>query len=237
MIVDPDLIVVADETLLADPAAGVLKGCDAASAVFVNTAQDGREVKAKYQIPCEVLTADLTALTMETLGRRSALSAPLGAVACALADVGPVEVVTDAVGDELEQLGVSPEMIEKNLEAARRAHSGFTAIGVQRRQARDTRVEMHRPAYAPGVEGVSVVQAPGNSAKRHTGSWRLFRPVIDLNACTRCGICFALCPDGAISLDANGYPVVDYDNCKGCMICGHECPIHCIAEQKEVRAW
>jgi pyruvate ferredoxin oxidoreductase gamma subunit len=237
VIVDPDLIVVADETLLADPAAGVLKGAESASAVLVNTPQDGQEVKAKYQLPCAVLTADLTALTMEILGKRSALSAPLGAVACALAGVGPVEVVLGAVRDELEELGLGPEMIEKNLEVARRAHSAFTPIEVQRRQARATRSQMHRPVYTPGVEGISVVQAPGNSAQRHTGSWRLFRPVIDLSACTRCGICFALCPDGAISLDANGYPVIDYDNCKGCMICSHECPIHCIAEQKEVRAW
>jgi len=96
---------------------------------------------------------------------------------------------------------------------------------------------MHVPAFISGTEGVPVISALGNSRVRHTGSWRVFRPDIDLDACTRCGICFALCPDGAITLDANACPVIDYDNCKGCMICYQECPIHCIREEKEVRAW
>ena len=65
---------------------------------------------------------------------------------------------------------------------------------------------MHAPVYVAGPQGVPIIYTPGNSAARHTGSWRVFRPIIDLDACTLCGICFAYCPDGAITLDAHGYP-------------------------------
>jgi pyruvate ferredoxin oxidoreductase gamma subunit len=236
-VVDPDLILVADETLLTDPAAGVLVGHELVSAVFVNSRREGPSLASQHAIPCPVLTLDLTALTMELLGRGSALSAALGAAACALAGLKPVDLVIRAVREELADLQLSSEAIDRNIEAARRAYASLPAVRLRDRPLPGTACSMVTPAYVAGPEGVPVLHAPGNSPLRHTGSWRVFRPAIDLDACTRCGICFALCPDGAITLDANAYPVIDYDNCKGCMICSQECPIHCIQEQKEVRAW
>ena len=59
-----------------------------------------------------------------------------------------------------------------------------------------------------------------------------------LDVCTRCGICFVRCPDGAIALDERGYPIIDYDHCKGCMECWDQCPVPGgIRKEKEVRAW
>jgi 2-oxoacid:acceptor oxidoreductase delta subunit (pyruvate/2-ketoisovalerate family) len=102
------------------------------------------------------------------------------------------------------------------------------------------------PREADTVAGVEhahpVLAAPsvldvGNAIQRQTGAWRVERPLIDRNVCTRCGLCFVECPDGAISLDEEGYPVVDYDHCKGCMICRHLCPLHAIEHEQETRAW
>ena len=61
--------------------------------------------------------------------------------------------------------------------------------------------------------------------------------LVDLDRCTRCGLCFVRCPDGAIALDEEGYPVIDYDHCKGCMICRQICPIHGIEVKRETEAW
>jgi pyruvate ferredoxin oxidoreductase gamma subunit len=234
-VTDPDLILVADETLLADPAAGVLTG-EFASAMFVNSTREGSSLRGLYAIPCPVLTLDLTSMTIELLGRGSALSAALGAAACALAGLKPDDLVIDAVREELADLRLPPEMIDRNIEVARRAYARLPAVRLRDRP-RMAAGPMVAPAHVTGPESVPLIQAPGNAAVRHTGAWRVFRPVIDLDACTRCGICFALCPDGAIALDAHAYPVIDYDNCKGCMMCYQECPIHCVREQKEVRAW
>jgi pyruvate ferredoxin oxidoreductase gamma subunit len=236
-VADPDLILVADETLLADPAASVLGGREFASAVFVNSSREGSSLAGEYAIPCPVLTCDLTALTLEQLGRGSALSAALGAAGCALAGLKPVDRVLQAVRQELADLHLTPEMIDRNLEAARSAYASLPVVPLRERLLSGTACSLVTPIPLAGPEGVPVIQAPGNSPLRHTGSWRVFRPVIDLDACTHCGICFALCPDGAITLDANAAPVIDYDHCKGCMMCRQECPIHCIREEKEVRAW
>jgi len=236
-VTDPDLILVADETLLADPAAGVLIGREFPSAVFVNSAREGSSLAGQYAIPCPVLTLDLTGMTIDLLGRGSALSAALGAAGCALAGLKPADLVIRAVREELADLRLTPEMIDRNIETARRAYMSLPAVQLRDRPLLRTACPMVAPTYVTGPEGVPIIHSPGNSPLRHTGSWRVFRPVIDLDACTRCGICFALCPDGAITLDAHAFPIIDYDNCKGCMMCFQECPIHCIREQKEVRAW
>ena len=70
------------------------------------------------------------------------------------------------------------------------------------------------------------------STVNKTGSWRVFRPVVDLSKCRKCTICWKFCPDAAITL-VDGEPVVDLAYCKGCGICAHECPAKCIEMVKE----
>jgi len=66
-----------------------------------------------------------------------------------------------------------------------------------------------------------------------TGSWRTFRPIIELAKCTRCELCWKFCPDVAIVLDGDGWPAIDYEHCKGCGICEVECSPKAIAMEKE----
>ena len=65
-----------------------------------------------------------------------------------------------------------------------------------------------------------AMSRPVKGASGKTGSWRVFRPVVDKEKCNACGICAMFCPDAAISEDLE----VDLDFCKGCGICAHECP-------------
>jgi pyruvate ferredoxin oxidoreductase gamma subunit len=248
VITHPDLIVIADETLLADPSAGVLSGAPAparsvvptvagASAVFVNSPAGPGSLGSRYAIPCTVHTLDLTALTLELLARGSALSTPLGAAACALTGLISEEWMIAAVREELTELHLLPEVLDRNVALARRVYAALPTVPLCERPAVTVQGSIHTPTYDRGPAGVPAIFATGNSPRRHTGSWRLFRPEIDRSACTRCLLCLIRCPDAAITLDARGYPVIDYDNCKGCLICAEECPVHCISEQQEVRAW
>lgn len=234
---DPDLILIADETLLRDPAGGVLVGRQYASVVFINSPRDGSSFATEYSIGCPVVTEDLTAVTAKVIGRGSALSAALGAVATALAEINRDDVLARAVRAELGSIFLPPELIEKNVEVAKEVCKGVSAVRLRGRPAATAIPPLHTPVHLPGAEGVPIIASPGNAVKRHTGSWRIVRPAIDCTACTHCRLCLTLCPDAAIHLDEHGAPVVDYGNCKGCMICGHECPVHCIHEEKEVRAW
>ncbi|OGS64272.1 MAG: hypothetical protein A3K59_02285 [Euryarchaeota archaeon RBG_19FT_COMBO_69_17] len=66
-----------------------------------------------------------------------------------------------------------------------------------------------------------------------TASWRTFRPVVHLEACTKCYVCWKFCPDVAIGIDEAGWPDVDLDYCKGCGICAEECKPRAIEMVKE----
>jgi pyruvate ferredoxin oxidoreductase gamma subunit len=231
----PDLIVVGDETLLDDATAGALVGQDVASALFVN-AQRGRTIAEKYGIRLPLVTLDVTGLTLTMLGQASALSAGLGAVASRLLGVIPEDRLIEAVREELKYLDLAPEMIDKNAHIASEVFAALRPVEFHRTE-RPSRAAVVAVGYEDPLRGSPSIFAPGNADQRHTGSWRLERPEIDYDRCTRCGICFVRCPDGAISLDEEGYPLIDYDHCKGCGICWEVCPVAGIAKQKEVRAW
>ncbi|MEA2101723.1 MAG: 4Fe-4S binding protein [Thermodesulfobacteriota bacterium] len=79
---------------------------------------------------------------------------------------------------------------------------------------------------------------PGPGDGGITGSWRVLRPVINLDVCIparqkkeACFICWLYCPDVAITRSVP--PVIDYTYCKGCGICARECPAKAISMVEE----
>ncbi len=79
---------------------------------------------------------------------------------------------------------------------------------------------------------VRPLLADVSSARTHTGTWRVFRPVVDRGLCTKCAICWKYCPDVSINLDGEGFPVIDYEHCKGCGICETECAPRAITMER-----
>ncbi|HNX17237.1 MAG TPA: 4Fe-4S binding protein [Methanoregula sp.] len=76
-----------------------------------------------------------------------------------------------------------------------------------------------------------AVSRPTDGAAGQTGTWRVFRPVVDKEKCNACGLCSMYCPDGVIDEDLK----VDLRYCKGCGICANECPkkaIEMVREEK-----
>ncbi len=76
---------------------------------------------------------------------------------------------------------------------------------------------------------------PNRGSLGKTGDWRVSRPVMpeDIEQCSRCCMCWMMCPEGAISLDEDDTPYIDYEYCKGCLICVEVCPKKCIQESRE----
>jgi 2-oxoisovalerate ferredoxin oxidoreductase delta subunit len=72
----------------------------------------------------------------------------------------------------------------------------------------------------------------GSMLFNKTGAWRNIKPVINLEKCIQCGICWKYCPDVAIVIE-DEWPVVDYEYCKGCGLCAEECPTKCIVMVEE----
>jgi pyruvate ferredoxin oxidoreductase delta subunit len=74
-----------------------------------------------------------------------------------------------------------------------------------------------------------AISRPVVGAAGKTGTWRVFRPVVDREKCNECGLCQTYCPDAAIDDELD----VDLDFCKGCGICANECPKKAIAMVRE----
>jgi len=58
-----------------------------------------------------------------------------------------------------------------------------------------------------------------------TSNWRIVRPVIDDEKCTRCFTCYVACPDSCWSFNEKEEKMEwNWKFCKGCQICINDCP-------------
>ena len=76
---------------------------------------------------------------------------------------------------------------------------------------------------------VGAIADAGTTVATKTGSWRTYKPTVDIGRCTYCGICETYCPEDIIAIDRETKTnEIDYNYCKGCGICANECPKECI---------
>jgi len=237
MIAQPDLVVVADDTLLADGTAQALAGCDTESTVLINSTLDEVELRKLYpSLTGRVLVADFTSFALERTQSLASLSTALGVAAARLVGL----TLEDALAGVEEELAhtLTPLEYESNTELARAVYTRaevWEPIHERPESAtRETATLADVTFDPPGLAAPSIY-AIANSPERRTGNWRQFRPVLYQELCTRCWICFVRCPEAAITLDEHDYPVVNYDECKGCLLCVHECPTHAFTAEKESR--
>ena len=239
LISKPHLVIVADETLVADPAARVLEGVTDETVVFVNSSHDPEHVRTEQRIPGPTTTLDLTGRALDRLGKISALSAPLGAVAARLAGLN-VNHVRGAVIRELTSLGLSGSALTDNTALAIECFEAVSAVPTKPApEAAGPTTALWTPAYEPPARGSARIAAAANAPLRKTGDWRVFRPVLIPEKCNGCTLCFVYCPEAAITLTDKNRPVIDYDHCKGCGLCITECPTHAlkaVREGEEARA-
>ncbi|MCK6556179.1 2-oxoacid:acceptor oxidoreductase family protein [Candidatus Binatia bacterium] len=233
----PDAVVVMDASLLRHADAGVLSGIDAQTVVLVNSPGQPQEVARSFGIVGHVVTLDVSSLALDVLGKH-VLSAPVAGFVARVCRLVPRETLATAVRTELVAAGIPPAAVARNLALAERAFAAAPSVGLPVR--RENRCASSTAAESPFVVphlpprvAAPTIGAPATSALRTLEGWRVYRPVIERNRCTRCLICFALCPEGAIALDGQNYPVVDYAHCKGCLVCATECPPGAIDQVRE----
>jgi pyruvate ferredoxin oxidoreductase gamma subunit len=235
VISDPDVVIVMDETLLQDPIALPLSGLKRGGAVLINSPRSPEEVKIEHGIDgAQVLALDMTKISLEILGE-PIFSALAGAAAAKIAKIseGALKV---ALERELSGIVEGREELDRNVEAATLSFRSVPAVDLKTLESVLEGSPVIKVPFEPALTSSPTIIAVGNSPRRKTGNWRVYRPVWDRDVCTRCSICFARCPEGCISLDDLGYPKVDYENCKGCLICAKECPAGGISKVREAEA-
>lgn len=234
----PDLVVVADDSLMAVSATEILQGVDRHSVLLIVGNAAPEVWKARLNLAGTVLVLPYAAADA---GELRFLGAACAGAAARLVGVLSNEILQQAMRDELAPLGET--VIARSLALADAAwemmdtHAGCVTEGV----------EMSATDYAPpswidlAAEDADIsaaaIHAGLTSVEVKTGLWRTLRPVIDYDHCNRCWwVCSEFCPDSAIAVDAEGTPHIDYDHCKGCMVCVAQCPPHAIRAIPEQEA-
>jgi pyruvate ferredoxin oxidoreductase gamma subunit len=228
-IFSPDIVAVMDDSLTDDPIANPFAGLRKGGCAVVNTTKNADSIYPERN-DIVVSAVDLTGRALKTLGK-PVLSAGIAAAVARVAGIGK-EALLDAVAEELQEIGLSGEMVKKNIEFARAVYTETEPIDLVTTELESKEVLVPM-AVIVSNERTEDVTLTGNSAARHTGNWRTFRPSIDYTRCTDCMICYAYCPESAMSVGEDGRVHIDYDNCKGCMICVAECPLRAIGQARE----
>jgi pyruvate ferredoxin oxidoreductase gamma subunit len=236
LITSPDLVVVADASLIQDPSARVPEGIDDHTALFVNTPLDVDALRAQISLPGRITTLDLNDIALRHFGRRGAISALLGAVSGRCVGLRP-DSIREAIARELTELGLSSSVIESNQTVALRCYEAVQPVVVETGPPRPAApANLHIPTYEPPTRGTAGITAGPNSPIRSMSGWRTFRPVLRPDLCNGCWLCFANCPEGAITIKPDGKPAVYYPHCKGCLDCVEVCPTDAMTVERETEA-
>ncbi|MET0087050.1 MAG: 2-oxoacid:acceptor oxidoreductase family protein [Sedimenticola sp.] len=228
----PDLVIVADDTLVPVPAAGVLAGADEHTVILINTHEnaDTWRHRLNLQGPVLILPAAEEVADRATLPYVGAACA--GAAAALVGDI-PRADLEAALQEELGHLGDS--VVAENVRVASAAYDYCAGqAGIVQQRPTLSAQQWDEPEWIDLPFEQSGISAPTihgglTSELMPTGSWRTMRPEIDLERCNRCWwVCSTFCPDSAIDVDGEGYPHIDYDHCKGCLVCVAQCPPHAI---------
>ena len=232
----PDLVVVADDTLVPVPAAGVLAGLDAHALLLIHSTESATTWRERLNTPARIVILPFS----EDIEDRAELpyigASCAGAAACLLGVVAE-QSLERAMRDELAPLGASvvQRNLDKALAAYRQMHdmAGAVSEGGEADAADYSPPDWIHLPFEDARLAAPVIHAGLTSEAVNTGLWRTLRPVIDYQRCNQCWwICSSLCPDGAIRIDS-GRPEIDYEHCKGCLVCVAVCPPHAIEARAE----
>lgn len=238
IITHPDLVIVADDSLVPIAGAGVLAGVDEHCILLINSDESNETWSHRLNFKGQIFT-----LPVETEDRAELrfIGATCSGAAASLLGIISRESLTEAIKTELASLGET--VITTNLQKALSAydqmkkHAGSVNEGKQINASDYQSPDWVVLPFEDARTSAPSIHAAATSVKVNTGLWRTLRPVIDYELCNKCWwVCSTFCPDGAIDVDSDNRPQIDYDHCKGCMVCVAQCPPHAIASIPEEQA-
>ena len=232
IILHPDLVIVADDTLVSVPAAGVLQGMDQQTLMLINSHDDAEVWRHRLNAQGPILVLPATE-AIEDRAELPFVGAACVGAAARLTGVISSENLSKAIAEELHDL--EPDVVKQNQEKALQAfelmaeHAGRIKESGEADAKSYVHPEWITIPFEDARVSAPVIHGALTSVEVRTGLWRVLRPVIDYDHCKHCWwVCSTYCPDSAIKVTTEGIPEIDYDHCKGCMICVAKCPSHAI---------
>jgi pyruvate ferredoxin oxidoreductase gamma subunit len=228
----PDLVIVADDSLVPVPAAGVLSGLTANTVLLVNSHESAETWRERLHCKSPIIILPISE-EVEDRAEMPYIGATCAGAAACLAGVISRDALATAIREELAALG--SDIIDRNLDKAlaafdsMQAQAGCVTEGAEVSAAAYTPPDWIDLPFEDARMSAPVIHAGLTSVEVKTGLWRTLRPVIDYERCVHCWwVCSSFCPDGCIAVTEAGLPEIDYDHCKGCMVCVAQCPPHAI---------
>ncbi len=240
VIEQPDLVVVADDTLIPVPAAGVLSGITDKTVILINSHEtpDTWRERLNIQSPIYIVPVEEE---VEDRAELPFIGTTCAGAATSLLGVISIESLIQAIREELEILG--EDIVNKNIEKCQSAFEEMRKFSGCVTEGKEVSAEAYKPpewvdlGFENARTSAPVIHAGLTSVQVKTGLWRTLRPIIDYDRCKHCWwVCSSFCPDSAIGVSEDGLPLIDYDHCKGCMICVAQCPSHAIEAIPEHQA-
>ena len=84
-------------------------------------------------------------------------------------------------------------------------------------------------------KAVTTISYPKKGAMGKTGSWRVYKPILDKKKCVKCLRCWIFCPEATIIRKKDNSVDIYYVYCKGCGICANVCKVKAINMEREVK--
>ncbi len=232
----PDLIVVADETLIPMPSVNVTQGSHRQTIMVILSEKKTSVWKERLNFTGEIVTLPPTLFDRPTEQHHFTGIISTSLAAAMINDLGWKDLEQ---GIKTELQSFSHDIIKKNLNYAEQAYLSVPAhpnvVESQNLPAIENTTEKWiNLEFSPARTSAPAIHAARTSVEVRTGFWRTQKPLIDPSRCHKCSwICSTFCPDGAITVEQDRSPKIDYDHCKGCMVCLVQCPHHAISAQPE----
>ena len=235
----PNLVVVADDSLVPIPAAGVLEGLHDQAVLLIVSPESEQTWRKRLNLSGPILI--LPPETDTATGNTPLISAVCAGAAASLTGVISRNNLLNAIKDDLSELG--PDLVHNNQKIALQSFDRMNEHrGLVKQDLTPSLSNYQKPAWIELPLETSDLSAPTihgsqTSVMVRTGLWRTQRPIINYQQCHKCWwICSSFCPDSVINIRDDGTPVIDYDHCKGCLICVAQCPSHVIETIPEAEA-
>ena len=230
MTYEPEILIIFDASQVHRPE--VYKGF-VHGGIIIACGNDPNEVLAMGVHPSKIVMVDAIQIAFEITGNNLTNMIMCGAYCRAVEDL-PISAVTRAIEEELP-----PNFQKTSLNGAQRGYDEAVIYNYDIPEKHTP----HTPQWERECLECTLPERPkyeapwgdytDNYKTVDTGAWRVVRPVVEKNACIKCGICAMYCPLQCIKPDNRGYYYANIDFCKGCGICAHECPKKAIIMVRE----